>query len=41
VECLDRANGGAIGVFTVDTRFGNDVCHLKRSLLSQRVKWPN
>jgi hypothetical protein len=32
VKSLDRAHGGTIGVFTVDTRFGNDVCHLQESL---------
>ena len=34
-QLMKRLNGthrGAVGVFTVDTRFGNDVRHLQKSL---------
>ena len=27
VEAFDRANNHAVGVFTVETRFGNDMSH--------------
>jgi hypothetical protein len=37
VKSFNRTNGGAIGVFAVDTRFGNDVCHLGEILLAIRV----
>ena len=38
VKCLDRADGGAVCIFTVDTRFSNDIGHLSRKLLKYTAK---